>query len=108
MNILDFFNIKRNINIIDKLIKAGINIKYPKISTNKKYLNKTFVITGTFNDYSRDEIIGIISNEGGTISNSVSKNTHALILGDKPGSKYQKAKDLNIEIINEKKLTKLL
>ena len=108
MNTLDFFSIKRNINIIDKLIKAGINIKYPKISINKKYLNKTFVITGTFNDYSRDEIIGIISNEGGTISNSVSKNTHALILGDKPGSKYKKAKDLNIEIINEKKLTKLL
>ena len=107
-NILDFFHIKRNISIIDKLIKAGINVKYPKVSVNKKYSNKTFVITGTFNDYSRDEIIEIISNGGGTISNSVSKNTHALILGDKPGSKYQKAKDLNIEIINEKKLTKLL
>ena len=107
-NILDFFHIKRNINIIDKLIKAGINIKYPKVSVNKKYSNKTFVITGTFDDYSRDEIIEIIFNVGGTISNSVSKNTHALILGDKPGSKYQKAKDLNIEIINEKKLSKLL
>ena len=107
-NILDFFYIKRNINIINKLIKAGINIEYPKASINKKYLNKTFVITGTFDGYSRDEIIEIISNGGGTISNSVSKNTHALILGDKPGSKYKKAKDLNIEIINEKKLSKLL
>ena len=71
-------------------------------------MNKTFVITGAFDDYSRDQIIEIISNGGGTISNSVSKNTDALILGDKPGSKYRKAKDLNIEIINEKKLTKLL
>ena len=69
-------------------------------------MNKTFVITGTFDNYSRDQIIEIISNGGGTISNSVSKNTHALILGDKPGSKYKKAKDLNIEIINEKKLAK--
>ena len=67
-----------------------------------------FVITGSFANYTRLELEKIIDNYGGNISNSISKKTNVLIVGNNPGSKYKKALDLGIKIINEKELSKIL
>ncbi|HKL73228.1 MAG TPA: BRCT domain-containing protein, partial [Candidatus Onthovivens sp.] len=70
--------------------------------------NKKFVLTGSLNSYSRDELGTIIEELGGKISGSVSIKTDAIILGENPGSKYQKGLDLGIKIINEEELKQIL
>ena len=76
--------------------------------SNKKNIDKTFVITGSFQKYSRKKLEEMIHNTSGKISSSISKNTYALLLGKNPGTKYQKAIDLNIKIVLEKDFSKLL
>ena len=106
-NIIDFIAEKRNIKIIDRLINGGLLIKYNNSQSNILE-GKTYVITGSFSKYKRDHIKEILVNKGATVSSSISRNTTALILGDKPGSKFKKAQDLDIDIISEDSLSKLL
>ena len=68
----------------------------------------SFVITGSFNGISRSEIKEKIESMGARVSSSISKNTSYLVLGSSPGSKLNKAKDLNIPIIMEDQLGALL
>ena len=68
---------------------------------NENFYNKTFVITGTLEKYTRDEIEEKIGLLGGKTSSSVGKKTSAVIVGANPGSKYEKAKSLGIEIWSE-------
>ena len=107
-SIVEFFNNEENIRTIDLLKKIGINISYTgeKIKEKEAFLNKTFVVTGTLNNYSRDEIKEKIENFGGRTSESVSKKTNVVIVGENPGSKYDKALKLGIEIWNEEELVK--
>ena len=62
----------------------------------------TFVLTGTLEKYKRDELTKILENKGAKVTSSVTKKTSAVIVGDKPGSKYDKALKLGITIYNEK------
>lgn len=103
-NIEDYFN--NNSSLIDDLINIGINTKYLGAKENNDTIvsNKKFVITGTVEGLSRDEIKNILEENGAKVSDSVSKNTDIVIVGDNPGSKYEKAIKLNIEIWNEEKL----
>ena len=103
-----FFKLKKNKDNILKLIKNGIHIIYSEASIVQEYNGMTFVVTGVFDNYKRKDIEDRIRLKGGNISVSVSKKTHALILGTNPGSKYQRALDLNIKIIEESGLPKLL
>ncbi len=105
-SIVEFFNNEENIRTIDLLKKIGINILFKGEKTKEKedFLNKTFVVTGTLNNYSRDEIKEKIENFGGKTSESVSKKTDVVIVGENPGSKYDKALKLGIEIWNEEEL----
>ena len=107
-SIIDYFSNEENIRTIDLLKKIGINILYKGEKTEEKedFLNKTFVVTGTLNNYSRDEIKEKIENFGGKTSESVSKKTNVVIVGENPGSKYDKALKLGIEIWNEEELVK--
>ena len=109
-NIVDFFSNVQNLELINNLKNIGINMKYlgEKIVENEYFINKKFVVTGTLNNYGRDEIKNIIESHGGLTSNSVSKNTDIVIVGDNPGSKYNKALELGIEVWDEEKLIKLL
>ena len=107
-SIIDYFSNEENIRTIDLLKKIGINILFKGEKTKEKedFLNKTFVVTGTLNNYSRDEIKEKIENFGGKTSESVSKKTDVVIVGENPGSKYDKALKLGIEIWNEEELVK--
>jgi DNA ligase (NAD+) len=68
---------------------------------------KTFVITGTLPTFSRDDARDFIESHGGKVTDSVSKKTSYLVLGEAPGSKYDKAKSLGVKIIGEDELKKL-
>ena len=78
-----------------------------KITTIEKYneniSKKRFVVTGTISFMSREEIETVIENYGGSASGSVSSKTDVVIVGEKPGSKADKARELGIEIWNEEK-----
>ena len=108
INIFEFFKLQRNQKNISKLIKNGVRIIYEEMNTAQEYDGMTFVITGVFQNYKRKDIEDSIRLKGGGISTIISKKTSALILGINPGSKYQKALDLNIKIIKENDLLKLL
>jgi len=89
------------------MLNLGVKIKLEKTEINK--LNgKTFVFSGGLETLSRDEAKKFVRNMGGKISSSVSKDLDYLVLGDEPGSKYEKAKKLNINILNENEFKKII
>ena len=102
-NIVEFFSNKVNIKLINELKNIGINTKYTNenIIENVNFKDKKFVVTGTLENYNRDEIKDVIENNGGVTSESVSSKTDVVIVGENPGSKYEKAVNLGIEIWDE-------
>ena len=109
-NIVNYFSLEKNINIINKLKELNINTKYISEDTkvNELITNKKFVITGTISFMTRDEIKKIIEKYDGECVESVSKKTDVVILGENPGSKYEKAQKLNITIWDENTLKNIL
>ena len=109
-NIHEFFNNEEKINIIRKLQDLGVNTTYKgeKTLNNNLISNRKFVITGTISFASRDEIKAIIEKYDGITSESVSSKTDVVIVGDSPGSKYDKALKLGLEIWNEEKLKEVI
>ncbi len=107
-NVINYFNQKQE--LIKNLKNMGINMVY--LGKSKKYhemiTNKKFVITGSIEGYSRDNIKKFIESYNGQVIDTVSKNIDYLILGKEPGSKYDKALSLNIKIINEKEIINLI
>ena len=109
-SIINYFSIEYNQNLIQELKDLGLNTKYlgAEIIEYTNFLNKTFVITGTLSNMSRDEAKDKVELLGGKTSSSVSKKTDVVIVGDNPGSKFDKAKELNIEIWDEAKFLSML
>lgn len=101
-----FFKDKKNIELINKLKKAGIQFESGKKKNlgkiNENVNNKIFVLTGTLENYKRDEAQKIIEDLGGRVSSSVSKKTDYVLAGSEAGSKLEKAKELGVKILNEK------
>jgi DNA ligase (NAD+) len=106
-SVYDYFRHKENIKFINKLIKNGIKIHHEQKKAGK-LTGKTFVITGTLKSMSRDEAKAKIKTLGGKISESVSRLTSYVVVGDEPGSKYDKAIKLGVKILDEKKLLELI
>ena len=109
-NIVSYFQEEKNIELINNLKELGINMDYKgeKTLNNSLISNKKFVITGTISFMSRDEIKALLEKYDGTAVDSVSKKTDVVIVGDSPGSKYDKALKLGIEIWNEDKLKEVI
>ena len=102
-SIRDYATHEENIQIINDLKEEKVNMTYlgQKVEENENFAGKSFVLTGTLTDFSRDEASAIIESFGGKTVNSVSKKTSVVIVGDAPGSKFDKAKELGIEIWSE-------
>ena len=102
-SIIDYFNNPNNIKMIDKLKDLGLNMKQEEkeININDEFLDKTFVITGTLSNMTREEAKEKVESLGGKTSSSVSSKTYCVIVGENPGSKYDKAKELGITIWTE-------
>ncbi|MGB9674047.1 MAG: NAD-dependent DNA ligase LigA [Anaerolineales bacterium] len=106
--ILDWFKTPRNQEILKKLKANGVwpSLDQPQIVSpeSRKLAGKTFVITGTLEKFTRDEAKAFIEKYGGKVTDSVSKNTTYLIVGSNPGSKLEKARNLNVPILSEQEL----
>lgn len=102
-SIVDFFSDSYNLDVIDRLKKFGVNMEYlgKKVVLDESFSGKTFVLTGTLNDFKREEAKEIIESRGGKTSGSVSKKTDVVLAGADPGSKYDKAVELGITIWSE-------
>ena len=109
-NVVNYFNDEKNIELIDKLKKIGLNMNYNSalIKENDYFKGKTFVLTGTLSNITRDEATSLIEENGGKVSSSVSKLTSAVIVGEDAGSKYDKALSLNIPIWSEEEFLEYL
>jgi DNA ligase (NAD+) len=106
--IVSFFRQKHNHEIIQRLIKLGIHWPEEKKKESLPLAGQTFVITGSLENISRDEAKELLLLQGAKVTNSVSKNTSYVIVGRDPGSKYDKAKELNIKILDEKQFLQLV
>lgn len=109
-SLFTFFSDVHNQEIVKDLIAKGIRWDDIKVKqkSEQKLLDLTFVITGTLETLSRDDAKTLIEDFGGKVSGSVSKKTSFLLAGDSPGSKYQKAEELGVKIINEKDLMRMI
>ncbi len=105
----DYFSKSENLEIIEKLKNAGLKfeIEHKKNESNT-LANTIFVLTGTLDNYSREKAKAEIEKRGGKVSSSVSTKTTYVLAGAKPGSKIDKAKKLNVKIINETEFENLL
>ena len=108
-SIVEFFNDEKIGESIDKLLELGVKPKYEEEEVIESiFSGKKVVITGTIEGYKRSQLKDIIEKMGGQVSGSVSKNTDYVIVGENPGSKYEKALELGIEIIDEERLLQIL
>jgi DNA ligase (NAD+) len=98
-----FFDRDENKNMVERLRKAGLNLKGSKgmITGIGKFAGMTFVLTGALSKYTREQASEMIIKEGGKVSSSVSKRTTYVLAGAEAGSKLAKAETLGVKIINE-------
>jgi len=99
---------KQNMRLIENLKKSGFNFKRTQNETKSYLSGSTFVITGTLEEFTRQEVTRLIEELGGTVTTSISKNTNYLIYGSSPGSKYEKALSLQVKMLNEAKFKSLI
>ncbi|MBN2478804.1 MAG: NAD-dependent DNA ligase LigA [Parachlamydiales bacterium] len=110
-SIVSYFEDENNLKEIEKFVKNGIEIQKPK---EKKHFGhvfsgKTFVLTGSLENFTRSEAANLIKERGGKTSSTVSNNTDYVLVGEDPGSKYEKAKKIKtITILSEEDFKSLL
>ena len=98
----NYMKLPSSIELLRKLAELGLNMTYRSAAVKTNYFtDKKCVLTGTLESMGRSEAKKLIESFGGSLSESVSKNTDILILGANPGSKYDKAKKLGIYIMEE-------
>ena len=109
-SLYNWFSDSDTLDLIHKLTEGGVKITKEKFITheNPNFKGKTFVITGTMENYSREEAKRYILQGGGKVSGSVSAKTDAVICGSESGSKKSKAEKLGIRILSEKEFQKKL
>lgn len=106
-----FFNDRKNIDLLNSMVKLGMKITNPDFKSNEKgeapLEGLTFVITGTM-PKSRKEVEGLIEANGGHASSAISASTSYLVVGEEPGSKLGKAKKLGVKAISYNELLKMI
>lgn len=111
-SIHDFFRNPRNRAVIEKLKKAGVRPQRPEVrrqrSEGRPFAGKTVVITGTLSKHSRSQAQDLLRQCGANVTDSVSKKTDYLIVGEEAGSKLDKARALGVKILNEAEFDKML
>jgi len=108
-SITEFFSETANKKVIKKLYEKGVRPRAEKREVkSNKLAGKSFVFTGGLANRSREEAGAMVAEHGGKISGSVSKKTDYVVVGTDPGSKYDKAKELGVTILDEKEFEKLV
>jgi DNA ligase (NAD+) len=108
--IVDWFSRPRNQRVLEKLKAAGVwpRSEMAAPSGTAALAGLTFVITGTLKNFTREEAKAFIEAHGGKVTDSVSRNTNYLVVGENPGSKLQKARQLGIPLLDEESLQRLI
>lgn len=110
--VAQFFREPHNLKVVEKLRRAGVNLRgEPRRAAKSgggKLDGKTFVLTGTLPNLTREEAAALITDAGGKVVGSVSKNTDYVVAGEKAGSKLAKAEKLGVSVVDESELRKLL
>ncbi len=110
-SIKDFFATDRNLKVVQKLRQAGVRFEEADKSKKQfddRFEEKSFVLTGALENYTRDEASEAIRLRGGKVSGSVSKNTDYLVAGADPGSKLDKARKLKVTVLTEDEFQNML
>jgi len=107
-SVYEYFRNEKNRAVIDELLAAGVKPKRPKTKRTDKLAGKTVVVTGTLENFSRQQAEYAIRQAGGKISSSVSKKTDFVLAGENAGSKLDKALKLGVKVINEKQFLEML
>jgi len=106
-SLYSWFSNKDNLKELDNLLSTGIRVIPPE-KKKDVLAGKSFVITGTLISFSRNEAEKLIRDLGGNPVGSVSKKTSYIVVGDSPGSKYMKGKELGVKILNENEFLKII
>jgi DNA ligase (NAD+) len=106
-SIVEFFSIAANRKLVERLREAGLALTGKKKQRGTKLAGKTFVLTGTLAHFTRDEAKKMIEDAGGKVTGSVSKKTDYVVAGADAGSKLDKAKELGVNVIDEKEMEEL-
>ena len=107
-NIVKYFQDPESLELFKKFEENGVSINRNKNTESTVLNNKTFVITGSLQSLTRDEVKATIRKLGGKITSSVSSKTDYVLVGKDPGSKYDKAKKLKVTIISEEEFKKMI
>lgn len=108
-SIYKFFRQEQTIDVIEKLKQAGVNmVAQEEAGIDNRFEGKVFVLTGSLEEYSRQEASDIIEKFGGKTSSSVSKKTDYVLAGEEAGSKLTKAESLGVTIITEQQFKKMI
>ena len=103
-----YFDDSINLKLIENLKNMGLNFEYKNDSSDDTLSGMTFVLTGTLKKYKREELTKILEDKGAKVTNSVTKKTTGVIVGDKPGSKYDKALKLGVKIYKEEEIENII
>ena len=108
-SIVEYFLDPDNNENINKLFELGVKINKPQQeSITSPFTNKTIVLTGALTNFTRDELTKVLQSHGANVTSSVSKKTDIVIAGADAGSKLDKARALNIQVMNESELMQIL
>ncbi len=100
-NVKSFFSEDKNVTTVKSLLDQGVKLETPSKQEKSKLEGKTFVFTGALENYTRSEAKELVENLGGRATSSVSGNTDFVVVGENPGSKADKARDLGVTVLNE-------
>ena len=107
-SVYEYFHDPENLSMIEKLLAAGVKPEQPRTIRSEKLAGKTIVVTGTLKNFSRQQAEQAIRQAGGKASSSVSKKTDFVLAGENPGSKLDKARELGVEVIDEKRFMQMI
>jgi DNA ligase (NAD+) len=107
-SVVQFFRDKKNRESIDRLKKAGVKVIETKAKERGKLAGKVFVFTGALQGFERDGAQNLVESLGGMTASSVSKKVDFVVIGEDPGSKFDKAKELGIKILTEAEFKKMI
>jgi len=107
-SVYEYFRDAKNRAVIDELLAAGVSPHQPKVERSDKLAGKTIVVTGTLENFSREQIKEAITRAGAKVSSSVSKKTDFVLAGENAGTKLTKAKELGIQVITEQDFMRMI
>lgn len=106
--IIDFFQAPHNLEVVQRLLEAGIHWDAPIAPTRQPLNGESWVITGTLSQMGRDEATQMLQALGARVSGSISSKTKCLVAGEKAGSKLEKAEKLGVQVMNEQEFIALM